>query len=305
MKKVSILFIALVGLFAAVSVEAAGTIDWGSPVNRSMLTSASQPWGSGFRVEMGSFKTNFAPTATNTAQWATNWVPAQRTGYDIANSRFTSSYTFTNNPAPFTNGAKVYIWGFNGSEVSSEWFLANKTEWKWFNAGDNLPPKLFSTGSAQALVGTINTNTNAPFHIQTAAITNAMLPPTSWPQWTEDNLPGVPNPQPSEDNNTNSITDAWEYTLHDGNTPNPGQWLQVAEAGGGKYLEMHIPRRRDRNASYTVEVTTDLVNGPWESGPAYTDVIDSNPAALVVRDKTPIGQGGDKRFMRVKVAVTP
>lgn len=271
-----------------------------------MITSDSQPWGSNFHFEMGSFKNNFVPTATNTAQWATNWVPAQRSGYNIGTHSFGDSYTFTNNPVPFTNGGKIYIWGFSGSEVSGEWFLANKTDWKWFNAGDGLPPKIISTGSANAVLGTINTSTNAPFHIQTVAMTNSMPPATAWPDWAEENLGQVPPPGPSGDLNTNKITDAWEYALNSptpGLTPNASKWLQWAEVDGEKYLEIHIPRRRDHAATFTVEVTSDLVNGPWVSGPEVTEIVGDTPAALIVRDKTPLGQGADRRFMRVRVSV--
>lgn len=306
MKKLRILPIVFVCLFAIGPVWADGTINWTSPLNRTMLTSDSQPWGSGFHFELGSFKNNFVPAATNTAQWAANWVPAQRSGYNIATRSFGGSHTFTNNPSPFINGAKAYIWGFRGSEVSGEWFLAEKSDWKWFNAGDGLPPKIFSTGSASAIVGTINTNTNASFHIQTAAITDALPPATSWPDWAEEELGQVPPPGPSGDLNTNEITDAWEYALHEstpGETPNAAKWLQWAEVNGDKYLEIHIPRRRDHAATFTVEVTSDLVNGPWVSGPEVTEIVGDTPAALVVRDKIPLGQGADRRFMRVKVSV--
>lgn len=307
MKKIHILLIASVCLSAIGSVEASGTIYWQSPLNRTMFTSDGKPWGRGFHFELGSFKNNFVPTTANTAQWATNWVPAQRIGLANANNNsFVGTYVFTNNPVPFTNGAKAYIWGFRGSEVSGEWFLAEKSDWKWFNAEDAPLPKTFSTGSANAIVGTINTNADAPFHIKTAAITNALPPVTSWPDWATEELGQVPTSGPSGDLNTNKITDAWEYALNSptsGQTPNAAKWLQWAEVNGGKYLEIHIPRRRDHAASFTVEVTSDLVNGPWISGPEVTEIVADTPSALVVRDKIPLGQGADRRFMRVKVSV--
>lgn len=292
-----------VGAFLAIGYPAQGAkIVWETPLSAILHTSASQPWGPGAHVELGVFKNGFTPTAGNTAQWATNWVPAQRKLFNTTNSQFRGSYEFFSNPSPFVANAKAYLWGFSGSESNGEWFLASGPTWKWPNAGNNPPNLTIGTAGSTAILGTIAGEYATP-HIQTAAVTNALPPTTSWPQWAGDNLPGVLNPQPSEDNNLNTITDAWEYALHDGASPNPGQWLQVAEGDGERYLEMHIPRRRDRNANYTVEVTTDLVNGPWVSGPSYTDVVSNNAVELVVRDKTPVGQGGDRRFMRVKVAV--
>lgn len=304
-KRFKILFCLAAVLAGVVSSEAASQITWNSPADRQMLTSDSQPWGSGFHFEMGSFKNGFAPTTTNTAQWASNWVAAQRSGYNITNHNFGEVYNFTNNPIPFTNGAKIYIWGFSGSEALGEWFLATKTNWSWIDGGNNLTKNL-STGSASAVLGTINTNTNAPFHIQTTAITNAMPPATSWGQWAPEELGQIPPPGPSGDLNTNAVTDAWEYALNSptpNKTPDTANWLQVADENGDKYLEIHIPRRRDHAATFTVEVTSDLVAGPWLSGTNVTEIVSDTPSALVIRDKTPIGQGNDKRFMRVKVTV--
>lgn len=312
MKSVKCLFV-LAALVLSAGMAGADPTDiiWRSPQERMNILSDSQPWGSDFQLELGSFKAGFTPAATNTAQWATNWVAASRTNYNqsLTNSPrggFAGSYTFTSNNGPITNGGNAYIWGFGGSELAGQWILLQKTNgsaWRWPNPAALFPPPLlWSTGSAETLLGTINTNTNAPFHLQTVTVANSALPPTTWAQWAESQL-GQTN-HGNSDYNSNGITDIWEYALHadgSGRDPDPASWLQQAEVGGERYLEIHIPRRRDHPANYTVEVSNDLQN--WASGPSYTEVVGDTMEALVVRDKLPIGEGGDRRFMRVRVSV--
>ena len=294
---------ALAALALLIEGAAARTISWVTPTGRTNVTSTMQLWDKSYQFELGAFKAGFTPTAANTDLWLTNWVAAQRTTYDVVQRKFGSSYTVTNNNAPMTQNAKAYIWGFAGSELSGEWILITKTNsWLWPQPNDAMPPLTFSTGSASAVLGTVNTNTNAPFHLQTAAVANSAPPPTTWDQWAQIQLGQTNHSNP--DYNSNGITDIWEYALHNdgsGRDPDPSSWLQQVDVGGSNYLELHIPRRRDHPASYTVEVSTDLQN--WSSGPGYTEVVADTIEALVVRDKFAIGEGNDHRFMRVRVSV--
>ncbi len=231
------LFVLAAFLLPAGMVGAAPTqITWQSPTGRMNILSDSQPWGSDFQLELGAFKSGFTPTSTNTDQWATNWVAVSRANYDASDRVFGGDYTFTNNNGPITKGAKAYIWGFGGSEIAGQWILLQKTNgtpWVWPDpaAGPAPLPKLWSTGSSEALLGTVNTNTNAPFHLQTAAVTNSAPPPTTWAQWAENQLGQTNHGNP--DYNGNGVTDIWEYALHadgSGRDPDPASWLQQAEA---------------------------------------------------------------------------
>ncbi len=280
----------------------ARTVNW-QGLGRTNLMSSSQPMDAEFRFEIGVFKAGFTPSATNTAQWATNWVVAQRTNYNPVTRIFAGTHYVTNNVAPMTNGARFYFWGFKGSEVSGEWILITRTNWSWPLADDAQPPLTYTTGQASAVLGVLNTNTNAPFHLQSAAVANVLPPSTSWPQWALDELGTVPSAGPSGDLNTNGITDALEYAMHPGENSNPGAWLQIGQTNGNRHLEVRIPRRRDRPASYVVEVSTNLLN--WTNGPSFTEIVEDSASALVVRDKTAIGDGGDRRFLRVRTVVTP
>lgn len=301
MRSIKTGFLLVFALLFARGAEAR-TLNW-QGLGRTNLMSSMLPMDAEFRFELGVFKSGFVPTETNVSQWATNWVAAQRTNYNAVTRIFAGSHHVTNNVAPMTNGARFYYWGFRGSEVSGEWILITRSNWSWPAADDSLPALTYSTGLASAVLGVVNTNTNAPFHLQSAAVTNARPPATSWPQWALSELGTVPPAGPSGDLNTNGITDALEYAMHSGESSNPASWLQIGQTNGNKHLEIRIPRRRDRPASYVVEVSTNLQN--WTNGPAFTEIVEDSAAALIVRDKTPVGDGGDRRFMRVRTVVTP
>ena len=72
---------------------------------------------------------------------------------------------------------------------------------------------------------------------------------------------------------------------------------------GQKYLTLTVPRRMRRSdVIYTVEVSSDLAN--WMSGPGHTVIVQDDETQLVVRDATPLSDGG-QRFIRLAVQPTP
>ena len=72
---------------------------------------------------------------------------------------------------------------------------------------------------------------------------------------------------------------------------------------GLKYLTLTVPRRMRRSdLIYTVEVSSDLAN--WMSGPGHTVIVQDDETQLVVRDATPLSDGG-QRFIRLAVQPTP
>lgn len=71
---------------------------------------------------------------------------------------------------------------------------------------------------------------------------------------------------------------------------------------GQKYLTLTVPRRMRRSdVIYTVEVSSDLAN--WMSGPGHTVIVQDDETQLVVRDATPLSDGG-QRFIRLAVQPT-
>jgi hypothetical protein len=76
--------------------------------------------------------------------------------------------------------------------------------------------------------------------------------------------------------------------------------MQVIPEDGKNYLELRVPRRRDRPAKFTAQVSSDL--NTWMSGANHTRVVSDTADAMTVRDTVPIGEAGNARFMRVNVA---
>jgi hypothetical protein len=62
-----------------------------------------------------------------------------------------------------------------------------------------------------------------------------------------------------------------------------------------------IPRRLDHLANYLVEVSGNLVD--WQSGPAHTEILQNDAAALRVRDLTPLSPSNPKRFIRFRASL--
>ena len=259
--------------------------------------------------ELGVFANGFVPSATNTAQWATNWVPAQRATYSSAGNFFTAICQVTNNVAPFTVGAPAYVWGFNGSEAQGQWILYRSTNWTWPVADDTAPATRFwSAKQANVIVvGSLPTNV-AGVSVRPVAIANSLPPATKWSQWKSDKLGGSALGNPTDDADGDGVANIIEFI--NGTSPtsaadrpaNAGPTVQMSAAGGKNYLEVRVPRRRDRPANFIPEVSSDL--SAWTSGTsAASEVTTAADAATAVtmRDKTPIGEGGFRRFLRVKV----
>lgn len=258
----------------------------------------------GFSFELGVFKNAFVPTAGNTAEWAANWVPAQRAGYDPVAKRFSNSFTvFANNP-PFTAGAKGYVWGFKGGVAASEWILLGNAQWTWpapdpfNNFGVD-----WDAAAATAVIGTVNAG-GSPFLMKSALVSNAASPATSWPQWREAAFGDLTAGGPEADPDSDGVVNLLEYVF--GSPPLQAGAVPVTpttlvEDGGQKFMQITIPRRVDHLAVLTVEVSPDLAQ--WQSGVSHTRVVENSASALVVRDLTPVNPSNPRRFMRLKAAL--
>lgn len=273
----------------------ASTINFASSLNRTNITSTGAAFDESFRFELGVFKPGFVPTPENIADWLANWVPAQRAPYNTRNRWFTSNFTVTNNAAPFTIGAKGYVWGFSGNE----WLLFRATNWTWPAPNPDSP--IVTSWTAKNATGVVlgDVQNSGAYHMRTASTADAPAPAVSWEEWRSAELAAAASPDGTpEDRNANGVPDVLDFALHRGANPNPGAWLAWGVVDGKRHLEMRIPRRRDRPATFVVEVSQDLEK--WTSGTDVTEVVEDSAAALVVRDKTPVGEEGDRRFMRVR-----
>lgn len=301
MNPISIKTLVAMSLFAPGAVQAS-TINWASSLNRTNVTSTGGILDGTFRFELGVFKTGFVPTRENTDQWHVNWVPAQRTVYNAGTRWFTTNHVVTNNVSPFTVGAKGYVWGFGEGGTGGEWILFRATNWTWPAANPESPIITSWTAKNANAVTLGDVQNSGAYHMRTEAVGNATGPAVTWDEWRSVELAVSTSPSGTPgDLNANGVQDVLDYALQRGANPNPGSWMRWHNADGKRHLEIRIPRRHDRPATFMVEVSPDLKT--WTSGPTVTEVVEDSAAALVVRDKTPVGEGGDRRFLRVRTVV--
>ena len=117
----------------------ARTIEWGSTVGGSLITSTGADLGPDFSFELGTFGTGFTPTELNMSDWLANWKPFDRayegTGYEsvvpfvdssaaLQMNGTSSSLTVSSYPV-FASGERAYIWVYNTQTYGAglEWAL--------------------------------------------------------------------------------------------------------------------------------------------------------------------------------------
>ena len=299
-------------LTGAVVPASAQTILWNSDANAVNLTSSGQVMGSGFSFELGVFTGTFVPTTANKSDWAANWrvcrrMPNElaRTPYELAFKRFSNSFTPINNDSPFSIGKAIYVWGFRGDALSGEWILFRATSWTFPDANPPVPPLALEWFAKNAIpiIGSINSS-GSPFLMKSAAVTNAAPPPTTWAQWQIETLSGEPLNGPTQDPDSDGISNLLEFVFGTSpTTPNAptDTPLSLVDISGQKYLQMTVPRRIDHPASLIVQVSSDL--SQWNSGVTYTVVVEDSSTSLIVRDLTPFNPDSPRRFMRLKASL--
>jgi hypothetical protein len=275
-------------------------IPWNSPPDAVNLDSDGQPMDAGYTFELGVFNGSFTPTLENIDLWVANWSVAgsetnpASTSYVVSTKRYAAQHDADNNDAPFDVGKPGYVWGKRESAGGKQWILFRATNWDWpstFPPGPTLTP--WVADQATAVIGQINP-TGTPFLMKSAAA------PFSWTEWQAANLSGEPLNGPLDDPDKDGTPNLLEFVF--ASTPtvsNPPTPTPVTLQSG--HVVITIPRRIDRLATLTVEVSGNLAD--WQSGPAHTEVLQNDQAALVVRDLTPLSPANPKRFIRLKVTL--
>ncbi|WFB35028.1 hypothetical protein P3T73_12745 [Kiritimatiellota bacterium B12222] len=248
----------LISTLFSLSVSAS-MIDWYCVPGSYNVTSEGEEMASNFRFELGIFKEGFTPSVDNMDQWAENWIPAQRALYNQEHHWFTSRYTVSGDEEGFTPGAKTWIWGFSGSLENAEWILLRNQHWVWPAVNPSSPlAKTWNMANAdEVLVGGIG----GAFVLQSAPVDGVYPPPTTWEQWKQENL-GDDEVLSGVDANENGIPDLIEYVQGldaNGNLNMSNLRLNVLE----DTVEISIPRREDRPATFKVQYSTDLIT--WHS----------------------------------------
>ncbi|MEO8617474.1 MAG: hypothetical protein ABI600_20250 [Luteolibacter sp.] len=287
----------LAGLLMIASRAGAETINWYNTPNRINLTSSEQNMDAGFQFQLGVFSAGFTPTVGNISQWAANWTSAQQSAYNpaIGSTSFNGNYTVTGNSAPFTVGAKGYIWGRSTSSTKDEWILFRKADWTWPvpNPMNSTPISWNAANADEVILGSMNSSGN-PYLMKSAAI-------ATYSQWTVAELANEAQNGANQDPDRDGISNLMEFVF--GTAPKTSNAatatpLSLVDISGQKYLQITIPRRIDHPANLIVQVSIDL--NQWNSGASYTVVVADTASALIVRDLTPFDSASPKRFMRLK-----
>lgn len=251
--------------------------------------------GASFHFQLGVFKGGFIPTASNTAEWAGHWESPDDSSYNTTSKSFNSDFMLSGNPFPYTVGAKAYVWGRGDG---GEWILFRHTNWTWpaYDPMSPFPLEWKASDASEVVIGQINAG-STPFQMKSAAV---------YQPWSDTYLAGEPLNGPGDDPDHDGSVNALEFVF--GTSPTmPGAAtitpVSMVEISSQRYLQISVPRLRDRLATVVVEVSGDLVT--WNSGAAHTVEVSNTATELIVRDLTPSGPGSPRRFMRARVVVAP
>ena len=299
----------LLSLLAALTVSAE-RISWGSLPGQDHVNSTGQPLTADFQFELGGFTGGFIPTAQNTARWSAHWIPVQRTRFNPRTRSFASQVTVAETGSPLQAGDPVYVWGFSGSESAGEWILFRSERWLWPKAhpANRIPVQWSPKDATQVALGSIRFS-DGRLRLATASVTGSLPPVTTWAQWRSEQLSGEGNLVRTESIGLNHEPSIVDFVL--GREPSESQatpntrWLEhsLQTRSGAEFLEIRVPRRRDRPVHWRIEVSDDC--RVWRPASVGCEVVEDGPEFFVVRQTTSTSSTACPRFVRVVPEVAP
>ena len=285
-------------------------ISWSSLPGQEHVNSLGQPLNSSFQFELGGFAKGFLPSAQNTADWAAHWIPVQRTRFNPRTRWFTSVVTVPATASPLQPGDPVYVWGFGGSESAGEWTLFRSDRWVWpkANPANPVPLQWFAKDATQVVLGSIRV-IGGQLRLATAAVANSLPPITTWAQWRLEHLGQDSGSVRTGDVGLDRHPNIVDFVL--GRDPSeaqanaPARWMEasIQTHSGQEFLEVRVPRRRDRPVHWRIEVSDDCTT--WRPASMDCEVVDEGPDAFVVRQRNPTSSSTCSRFLRVVPEVAP
>ena len=280
------------------------------------LNAAGGPMTQDYLLELGVFTAGFDPAVQPPAAWPAAWRPAARTYLSVVRSganllyRGGSRHANPDNTAPFTIGARGYIWVRNQKAEGAEWALVTAPTWTWPEGGGIGGPLevawQFTSPGAVAIAGSVN---GGGAQVRTAAVTGVTPPALTWADWQGIYLaaPSIPAAMrlPEADFDGDGQSNLLEFAL--GSVPIdaamrgpvPVPW--VLAASGERWPALTISRNASALLTWTVESATGLAG--WVSGPAHTAALSAAPDALTVRATEALGPASPRRQFRLRVSL--
>lgn len=285
----------------------AAKVIWKSIPFTTNLTSDGSSLDESFTFELGTFEAGFSPSASNTAQWAENWTTLDRVAFNADNQFFASTVSFDTNDAPFILGAKVYIWGFNGTSPA-QWILLSDATWTWPDAALGFPVTMQAADASQEILGEVDSNSG----LRTAEVVGSVSSALSSEQWLEsqfdtgqlsdETISGL-----DADPDGDGLDNRMEMAL--GTDPNVVDLVgsvpytvDFMNEESFFYLRIAVDKQPIQGLTYRIETSPDLLS--WYSEQPHTHMLEETATRLVVRDNVPY-QAGTNRFIRLVVESGP
>ena len=290
----SIVFLVAVPLYLQ-----ATQIQWYCPPGLLNMDSEGQAMNASYKFELGVFANGFTPTLGNLEDWAENWNAIQRASYNETHGWFTSVYQVTGTEG-IAQGTQTYIWGFKGDPANGEWLLCSGSSWVWPAANPENPfARIWNaTQSDLVILGSVS---NGAVTLQSAIVSNAAPPTTTYAQWAEEVL-GDPAADPSGDANNNGIQDGLEYVMGESNNTEMeanGLRIRVGSDNGEEVVELLVPYRADRPALIDIEISFDLET--WYNANDLVNLQEDQPLTKIFRDQAGVASMPGPWFWRYTV----
>lgn len=271
------------------------TITWFSDPGGSNLDAFGKPMDAGFRFQLGVFSGGFVPTMGNSSNWSAHWNPAQSVNYFPPTSRFVGQFSVADNSVPFLIGTPAWIFGQRDTDGVSERILLRDKGWLWPAPNPTNPfGRDWGVHTAdQVVIGALQPN-GSPFLMQ------AGLVRLSYDTWQAKELGGELRAAPLDDPDGDGVNNLLEFIF--GTPPlTPSKPPAIRHELQAGIPHFYIPRRADRNAILTIEVSADLLT--WHSAPEQVEVVSSTAWNIHARGLPPTGLIDTNRFMRLRVSL--